>query len=103
MALGLNILVGNTGQISPGHAGFVAYVAAFLLQMGVPFLLTLIMAGSIYALMALAMSITYKASEIPNFAQGEIELENQPYSIASTDFISPKREMFGLEKKISRT
>lgn len=31
-----------------------------------------IVAGSIYALMALAMSITYKASEIPNFAQGEM-------------------------------
>lgn len=28
--------------------------------------------GSIYALMALAMSITYKASEIPNFAQGDM-------------------------------
>ncbi len=30
--------------------------------------------GSIYALMALAMSITYKASEIPNFAQGEMAM-----------------------------
>jgi branched-chain amino acid transport system permease protein len=31
-------------------------------------------AGSIYALMALAMSIVYKASEIPNFAQGEMAM-----------------------------
>lgn len=30
--------------------------------------------GSIYSLMALAMSITYKASEIPNFAQGEMAM-----------------------------
>lgn len=30
--------------------------------------------GSVYALMALAMSITYKASEIPNFAQGEMAM-----------------------------
>lgn len=30
--------------------------------------------GSIYALMALAMSITYKASEVPNFAQGEMAM-----------------------------
>lgn len=30
--------------------------------------------GSIYALIALAMSITYKASEIPNFAQGEMAM-----------------------------
>ncbi|MCB0855168.1 MAG: branched-chain amino acid ABC transporter permease, partial [Bacteroidetes bacterium] len=35
VALGLNMLVGNTGQISLGHGGFVAigaYTAAFLLQ-----------------------------------------------------------------------
>ncbi|NNF36430.1 MAG: branched-chain amino acid ABC transporter permease [Saprospiraceae bacterium] len=33
-----------------------------------------IVAGSIYALMALAMSIIYKASEIPNFSQGEMAM-----------------------------
>lgn len=33
-----------------------------------------IVMGSIYALMALSMSITYKASEIPNFAQGEMAM-----------------------------
>lgn len=37
-------------------------------------LINSIVAGSIYALMALAMSITYKASEIPNFAQGEMAM-----------------------------
>ncbi len=33
-----------------------------------------IVIGSIYALMAMAMSITYKASEIPNFAQGDMAM-----------------------------
>jgi len=33
-----------------------------------------IVAGSIYALMAIAMSIIYKASEIPNFSQGEMAM-----------------------------
>jgi branched-chain amino acid transport system permease protein len=37
-------------------------------------LISSIAIGSIYALMALAMSITYKASEIPNFAQGEMAM-----------------------------
>ena len=37
-------------------------------------LLSSLVIGSIYALMALAMSITYKASEIPNFAQGEMAM-----------------------------
>ncbi|MDX1667035.1 MAG: branched-chain amino acid ABC transporter permease [Saprospiraceae bacterium] len=37
-------------------------------------LISSLVAGSIYALMALAMSIIYKASEIPNFAQGEMAM-----------------------------
>ena len=37
-------------------------------------LINSIVAGSIYALMALAMSIIYKASEIPNFGQGEMAM-----------------------------
>jgi branched-chain amino acid transport system permease protein len=60
VALGLNILVGNTGQISLGHAGFVAigaYVTAFMLQLGVPFLLTLLMAGMITAFIGALLGI----------------------------------------------
>lgn len=37
-------------------------------------LISSIVIGSIYALIALAMSITYKASEVPNFAQGEMAM-----------------------------
>ncbi len=37
-------------------------------------LINSLVAGSIYALMALAMVIVYKASEIPNFAQGEMAM-----------------------------
>ncbi len=37
-------------------------------------LINAVVAGSIYALMALAMVIIYKASEIPNFAQGEMAM-----------------------------
>ena len=37
-------------------------------------LINALVAGSLYALMALAMSIIYKASEIPNFAQGEMAM-----------------------------
>ena len=31
-------------------------------------------AGSIYALMALALVITYKTTEVPNFAQGDMAM-----------------------------
>ena len=37
-------------------------------------IITGISIGSIYALMALAMSIIYKTSEVPNFAQGEMAM-----------------------------
>ena len=37
-------------------------------------ILTGIVAGSIYALVALAMSLTYKSSEVANFAQGEMAM-----------------------------
>ncbi len=37
-------------------------------------LINSLVAGSTYALIALAMSIIYKASEIPNFAQGEMAM-----------------------------
>lgn len=60
VALGLNILVGNTGQISLGHAGFVAigaYATAFLLQAGVPFAFTLLLAGLITGLTGALLGI----------------------------------------------
>lgn len=37
-------------------------------------LINALVAGSIYALLGLSMSIIYKASEIPNFAQGEMAM-----------------------------
>lgn len=60
VALGLNILVGNTGQISLGHAGFVAigaYVTAFLLQFGWPFILALTAAGLISGLIGALLGL----------------------------------------------
>lgn len=71
VALGLNLLVGNTGQISLGHAGFVAigaYTAALLLQWGVPFILTLIAAGVITALIGAFLGLPSLRLEGPYLA-----------------------------------
>ena len=71
VALGLNILVGNTGQISLGHAGFVAigaYSAAFLIQLGVPFILTLILAGLVSAAIGAILGIPSLRLEGPYLA-----------------------------------
>lgn len=52
----------------------------------VQLLINSLVAGSIYALMALAMSITYKASEIPNFAQGEMAMVSAYITFVSLNF-----------------
>ena len=51
VAIGLDLLIGRTGQFSLGHAGFFAigaYASALLtLRLGVPFLVALLVAGSV--------------------------------------------------------
>jgi branched-chain amino acid transport system permease protein len=57
---GLNIMTGYTGLISLGHAAFMGvgcYTAAFLAQRGVPFYLTIPMAGLVAALLGLVVGI----------------------------------------------
>ena len=53
VAIGLGILIGHTGQISLGHAGFFAigaYVSALLtLRLGLPFVVAVLVAGSVSA------------------------------------------------------
>src|SRR5437899_12160781 len=53
VAIGLGILIGHTGQISLGHAGFFAigaYASALLtLRVGLPFVVALLIAGSLFA------------------------------------------------------
>lgn len=57
---GLNIMTGYTGLISLGHAAFMGvgcYTAAFFAQRGVPFYLTIPMAGLVAALLGLVVGI----------------------------------------------
>jgi len=60
-ALGLNILVGNTGQISVGHGAFMsvgAYTAANLaVRLGLPFWITLPAGGLMAALIGVVVGI----------------------------------------------
>jgi len=59
--LGLNILVGNTGLISLGHAGFIAigaYTSAICItRMNMPFLVSIPVAGLVAALAGLIVAI----------------------------------------------
>ena len=61
VALGLNILVGYTGQISLGHAGFFAigsYGTTLLMgQLHVPFIISILLAGFIAALFGFILGL----------------------------------------------
>jgi branched-chain amino acid transport system permease protein len=71
VALGLNLLVGNTGQISLGHAGFVAigaYTTVMLMKVGIPFPLAMIASGLLAALFGILLGIPSLKLEGPYLA-----------------------------------
>ena len=71
VALGLNLLVGNTGQISLGHAGFVAigaYTTVLLLKAGIPFAIAMMCAGFTSALFGVILGIPSLKLEGPYLA-----------------------------------
>ncbi len=71
VALGLNLLIGNTGQISLGHAGFVAigaYTTVLLLKSGVPFIVALIAAAIAAGFFGLLLGIPSLKLEGPYLA-----------------------------------
>lgn len=71
IALGLNLLVGNTGQISLGHAGFVAigaYTTVLMLKLGIPFVFAFLGSGVLAALFGLLLGIPSLKLEGPYFA-----------------------------------
>ncbi len=72
IAIGLNILVGYTGQVSLGHAGFLAigaYTSVLLMmKLGFPFLLALPIAGLVAALFGFLLGIPALRMEGPYLA-----------------------------------
>ena len=61
VGLGMNVLVGDTGQVSLGHAGFLAigaYTMVLLMpKLAVPFPLALVMAGFVSALFGFLLGL----------------------------------------------
>ncbi len=72
IAIGLNILVGYTGQVSLGHAGFLAigaYTSVILvMKAGFPFLIALPMAGLVSALFGFMLGLPALRMEGPYLA-----------------------------------
>lgn len=71
IVLGLNVLIGNTGQISLGHGGFVAigaYMTVILDDRWLPFLPSLLIAGLIAAVFGFLLGIPSLKLEGPYLA-----------------------------------
>lgn len=71
VALGLNLLVGNTGQISLGHAGFVAigaYAMVLLMKAGIPFAPALLAGGFLAAFFGALLGVPSLRLEGPYLA-----------------------------------
>ncbi len=72
LAVGLNILVGNTGQISLGHAGFFAIgaygTALMAMHLHIPFLAALILAGLLAAFFGFIIGLPAMRLEGPYLA-----------------------------------
>ncbi|MFC1834879.1 branched-chain amino acid ABC transporter permease [Thermodesulfobacteriota bacterium] len=87
VALGLNILVGYTGQVSLGHAGFFAigaYTCVLLMvKCGVPFILALPAAGFMAALFGFLLGLPSLRLEGPYLA-----IATLGFGMATTQIIS---------------
>ncbi len=71
VALSLAVLVGLTGQVSLGHAGFLAagaYVTTVLSQHGVPFVLSVLAAVAVTALLGVVIGVPSLRLEGPYLA-----------------------------------
>ncbi len=78
LAVGLNILVGYTGQISLGHAGFFAIgaygTALLMMHLHLPFLVALILAGLLAAFFGFIIGLPALRLEGPYLAIATLRL-----------------------------
>lgn len=108
IVLGLNVLVGNTGQISLGHGGFVAigaYMTVILDEGWLPFLPSLILAGFVAAIFGFILGIPALRLEGPYLAVATlgfglavtIIIGRMPFFGGHMGIIPPKLEVLGME------
>lgn len=108
VAVALMVLVGLTGQVSLGHAGFLAagaYTTAVLVGMGTPFLLALVAAivvsgalGLVIGLPALRLEGPYLAIATLGFGLAiQQVLNNWRFVGASSGTLADRPELFGID------
>lgn len=108
VSVALMVLVGFTGQVSLGHAGFLAagaYTTAYLVQAGWPFLLALVAALVISGLLGLVIGVPALRLEGPYLAIATLGfglsiqqiLNNWKLVGASMGTLADRPEMFGID------
>lgn len=108
VALSLAVLVGMTGQVSLGHAGFLAagaYAQAALAGLGVPYVATLLAAIAVAALLGLLIGVPALRLEGPYLAIATLGfglaiqqiLNNWDYVGASTGTITDRPVILGID------
>ncbi len=108
VAVALMTLVGFTGQISLGHAGFMAtgaYTTAFLFSKGWPFLIALLAAALISGILGLVIGLPALRLEGPYLAIATLGfglaiqqiLNNWELMGASTGLIADRPRLFGID------
>ncbi|NLG08589.1 MAG: branched-chain amino acid ABC transporter permease [Deinococcales bacterium] len=108
VALSLSVLVGLTGQVSLGHAGFLAagaYAQAVLVSQGVPFLLALPLTIALVALLGVVIGVPALRLEGPYLAIATLGfglaiqqiLNNWRLVGASTGMLVERPVLFGVD------
>lgn len=108
VALSLSVLVGLTGQVSLGHAGFLAagaYTQWALTDMGLPFLVALVATTIIVAILGVIIGLPALRLEGPYLAIATLGfglaiqqiLNNWRYMGASTGKLMNRPEFFGID------
>jgi branched-chain amino acid transport system permease protein len=107
VAIGLMMLVGFTGQVSLGHAGFLAagaYTTAYLTGQGWPFLSALALGGVVSGALGLVIGLPALRLEGPYLAIATLGfglaiqqvLNNWRLVGASTGILADRPELFGI-------
>ena len=108
VAVALMVLVGLTGQVSLGHAGFLAagaYTTAVLVGLGWPFLLALLAAIFVSGLLGLVIGVPSLRLEGPYLAIATLGfglaiqqvLNNWRFVGASSGTLADRPELFGID------
>ncbi|MCF6344715.1 MAG: branched-chain amino acid ABC transporter permease [Devosiaceae bacterium] len=107
--MGLMLLTGHTGQVSLGHAAFLAlgaYLNAIMLSKGIPFVITLPLAGILTGIIGMIIALPVLrlhgiylaiATLAISVLADDIIVMAEPFTGGVTGLVAPPIDIFGLD------